>query len=428
MFLRMGWRCLVPHTSAAVAEASPGKGSSAAAKKKDVDKAAFPSPRTGSMIFVYKERLFVVGGADAMDCYSMDLTPQSSSTVSSSWTAVPMTGKIPPPRRHFAWTFAAESAFLTGGALFGCALLDDLYELKLATMQWTALPTKIPYPRRHSHAIAKVGQKLYVFGGCGTNDTALDDFLVYSPVVKGWLVIKPSLQDDDRAPSKRYKHSMTSHGSSLFLFGGICGDVVLHDLWSINLSSDTSAKQGDPTTSIVAWQRIDIGTLPRSIGSSLVVMRTTTAEDSMERLLLIFCGGWSPETAAPTERTVSAVHVTTLMGGGNHNKRAVVPPPALLACSPSSGEFNAELTSSNFTKYFSRVLEDIKPPRVAPDARAIAAPVKCTEINGPVARIDSSWAIVNGSRTTLFCFGGSMGPFSQRNDVWSCTVEQSEEE
>ena len=87
------------------------------------------------------------------------------------------------------------------------------------------------------------------------------------------------------------------------------------------------------------------------------------------------------------------------------------------------GDVSESAATSNFTKFFGHVTEDVKAPNVPSEPRSIAATLQTLEANAPVSRIDSSWVAVNGHMSTLYCFGGSLGPFSLRNDVWSCTVE-----
>ena len=78
--------------------------------------------------------------------------------------------------------------------------------------------------------------------------------------------------------------------------------------------SATGGAEGEP---MALWQRIDTGTLPRSIGASLVSIRFT--DDTAENPFLVFCGGWSTEAAAPMDVTLSVIRLSTLRPGVNRN-------------------------------------------------------------------------------------------------------------
>lgn len=109
---------------------------------------------------------------------------------------------------------------------------DNLYLLNTNTLKWT-----VPNPvgsrpsGRYGHTISTVGSTLYVFGG-QLDDFFFDDLVAYdlstlqSPNSK-WVFIKPN----SPSPPPRTNHTMVTFEDKLYLFGGTDGKLWYSDTW-----------------------------------------------------------------------------------------------------------------------------------------------------------------------------------------------------
>lgn len=86
--------------------------------------------------------------------------------------------------------------------------------------------------RRHRHAAAAAGSKIYVFGGLN-NDIISSSFHVLDTDNMQWK----ELMVTGEQPCARHSHSMVACGSQLFMFGGYNGEKALGDLYSFNIET-----------------------------------------------------------------------------------------------------------------------------------------------------------------------------------------------
>ncbi|KAI9197573.1 hypothetical protein LWI28_000896 [Acer negundo] len=84
--------------------------------------------------------------------------------------------------------------------------------------------------RRHRHAAAVVGSKIYVFGGL--TDNAISSSLhVLDTDNLQWK----ELSVGGEWPCARHSHSMVAYGSQIYMFGGYNGEKILGDLYSFDV-------------------------------------------------------------------------------------------------------------------------------------------------------------------------------------------------
>lgn len=122
---------------------------------------------------------------------------------------------------------------------------DNMYLLNTNTLKWTVPQPVGPRPSgRYGHTISTIGSTLYVFGG-QCDDHFFDDLVSYdlstlqSPNSK-WNFIKPN----SPSPPPRTNHTMITFDEKLYLFGGTDGKLWYSDTWCF-----------DPRT--LLWSQLD---------------------------------------------------------------------------------------------------------------------------------------------------------------------------
>lgn len=98
---------------------------------------------------------------------------------------------------------------------------------------------------RYRHEVARVGNKLYVFGG-GTIDTEFElmEILIFDLETNKWssqVANADSTLTTPLAPSRRKKHSAvqvnTPNGVQVFVAGGNAGQSVFDDIWRLDITT-----------------------------------------------------------------------------------------------------------------------------------------------------------------------------------------------
>jgi len=101
-------------------------------------------------------------------------------------------------------------------------------------------------PPKMDHSMVAINSNIYIFGGSRTNDTAsTDDFykIDTTTFVSTKIELQPIDGDDSNKPFARSKHSMTTIGSNIYIYGGenrhISGDGQFTDMYRINTEGKT---------------------------------------------------------------------------------------------------------------------------------------------------------------------------------------------
>lgn len=117
---------------------------------------------------------------------------------------------------------------------------DNLYLLNTNTLKWTIPQPVGPRPSgRYGHTISTIGSTLYVFGG-QYDDYFFDDLVSYDLSTlqssnSKWVSIKPT----SPSPPPRTNHTMITFEEKLYLFGGTDGKLWYSDTWCYDPRSNT---------------------------------------------------------------------------------------------------------------------------------------------------------------------------------------------
>lgn len=136
-------------------------------------------------------------------------------------------GKPPSGRGGHTATRVGNRVFVFGGCYLDYGCFNDMYTLEGTNMTWTkvAATGQVPIPRM-GHTATRVGHQILVFGG-STEDGALDDMYIFNTDTNSWL--KPAVSGN--APSAREEHSAVRANNKIFFYGGLAPDgTILGDL------------------------------------------------------------------------------------------------------------------------------------------------------------------------------------------------------
>uniref|UniRef100_A0A671R0C4 Kelch domain-containing protein 10 n=2 Tax=Sinocyclocheilus TaxID=75365 RepID=A0A671R0C4_9TELE len=157
------------------------------------------------------------------------------------WSLLNCRGKK--PNRIYGQAMAIINGFLyVFGGTTGYIYSTDLHRLDLTTREWIHLkpnnpPDDLP-EERYRHEIAHDGQRIYILGG-GTSWTSypLDKIHAYNLETNSWEEITTKPHERIGYPAPRRCHSCVQIKNDVFICGGYNGEVILDDLWKINLQT-----------------------------------------------------------------------------------------------------------------------------------------------------------------------------------------------
>uniref|UniRef100_A0A3B4BU59 Kelch domain-containing protein 10 n=1 Tax=Pygocentrus nattereri TaxID=42514 RepID=A0A3B4BU59_PYGNA len=185
------------------------------------------------------------------------------------WSLLNCRGKK--PNRIYGQAMAIINGFLyVFGGTTGYIYSTDLHRLDLTTREWIHLkpnnpPDDLP-EERYRHEIAHDGQRIYILGG-GTSWTSypLDKIHAYNLETNSWEEITTKPHERIGYPAPRRCHSCVQikngkaqfsnidlnllvmfwtyidrspfSSSDVFICGGYNGELILADLWKINLQT-----------------------------------------------------------------------------------------------------------------------------------------------------------------------------------------------
>ncbi|KAH9893954.1 hypothetical protein C8Q73DRAFT_497053 [Cubamyces lactineus] len=182
-----------------------------------------PVGRHGHTLTVVGTKICMFGGqVDGVffnDLWSFDL---HSLRKRPAWKLVePAERPLRPSKRtsHICMPYE-EKIILFGGA--DCDRhYNDTWEFDTTTKTWTELRCTgtIPSPRS-GHSATVIGRVMYVFGGQGSDGSALGDLFAFDISDRHWH----TFENIGFAPSPRAGHTLASLGTRVFVLGGRCAE------------------------------------------------------------------------------------------------------------------------------------------------------------------------------------------------------------
>ncbi|XP_042104761.1 kelch domain-containing protein 10 isoform X3 [Ovis aries] len=157
------------------------------------------------------------------------------------WALLSCRGKKPSRIYGQAMAIINGSLYVFGGTT-GYIYSTDLHKLDLNTREWTQLkPNNLSCDlpeERYRHEIAHDGQRIYILGG-GTSWTAysLNKIHAYNLETNAWEEIATKPHEKIGFPAARRCHSCVQIKNDVFICGGYNGEVILGDIWKLNLQT-----------------------------------------------------------------------------------------------------------------------------------------------------------------------------------------------
>lgn len=167
----------------------------------------------------------------------------------AAWRKLPVGGAVEPSRCNFSACAVGNRVVLFGGEGVNMQPLNDTFVLDLNSShpEWQHVKVSSPPPGRWGHTLSCVnGSNLVVFGGCGTqgslNDVFILDLDATQPTWREISGLGPPLP-------RSWHSSCTLDGSKLIVSGG-CADsgVLLSDTFLLDLSMDKPVWREIPVT------------------------------------------------------------------------------------------------------------------------------------------------------------------------------------
>lgn len=199
---------------------------------------SLPPPRESHSCAVVGEKIVMFGGNSVSsdylnDVYVLDLPNRN-------WRRIESQGDVPCARDSHVSCTIGDQIVVFGGDC-GERYLDDVFVLDFETGVWRELPIsgRGGPGRRAGHAATAVGDKVVVFGGCtqGPGDqgemTFFNDTWVLDIFTAKWQL----LPVDGELPHSRFAHTTEcTNDGKLFVYGG-CGidDAALEDVYVLEL-------------------------------------------------------------------------------------------------------------------------------------------------------------------------------------------------
>jgi len=212
-----------------------------------------PTARRYACGGMYNGRLYVFGGINIQkeslnDFHSFDVEKKL-------WQVVAQNGEVPSVRHGASAVVYKDRLYVFGGASAKNKALDDMYSFEFATGQWSRITSPGGPSKRYFAATVVASDRLFVHGGEVNIKTQVADFYEFTFTDSKWRKIEVggALTVKERAGHILFGNS---DYSKLYLYGGYTGDggyEALNDLYFTDIDK------------FAAWEKLDaVGQVPRT--------------------------------------------------------------------------------------------------------------------------------------------------------------------
>ncbi|XP_034265947.1 uncharacterized protein LOC117661356 isoform X1 [Pantherophis guttatus] len=182
-----------------------------------------PTPRHGHALVMAGNIAFIFGGcsfyntSDDQPTYFNDFYMLTITLTDLTWERIPQDGHIPCPRQGHSLSVVKGKIYLFGGCSSQNAeyCLPGVYVFDLDSLAWQKITTSGLPPQTLEHSSAVVGENIFVYGG--TEDgKAVNDLYTFNTVSHCWTPVKTFGAD----PRARSGHAFAAIGEIIYMFGG----------------------------------------------------------------------------------------------------------------------------------------------------------------------------------------------------------------
>lgn len=212
-----------------------------------IELSSFGIPRYGADIFIYNNKLYIVGGMTNSGVTStveyMDL-----STLYRDYAEY-----MPNPRAFFAGTFYNDKFYIFGGIDNGGVPRKDIYIYDPSTNTWTTSGASLPVGIAYLKSVA-LNDKIYVIGGMNENGDIVGTVYEYDPatdtlVEKSGTMITP-----------RENFAVAVLNGKIYVFGGDNGTSLISSVEQYNPSNDSWISSGEMPEQLTGIDAVTVST------------------------------------------------------------------------------------------------------------------------------------------------------------------------
>lgn len=198
-----------------------------------------PNARAAHSAFIYDNKMWIFAGYDGKnklnDMWNLSLEPNQQ-----KWVKVPQNGDQPPGCFNSACDIVDDHLYGFSGQA-GANITNHLVSFNLRTFTWSrVMPDLINNNyraprRRYGHTMVCHEKKLFVFGG-QTNDLLPNDLYCFDTVASRWEIVKPNKLSQN-IPSCRSYHCATMIDNLMVVSGGTKSDKKNGNLYCFSFAS-----------------------------------------------------------------------------------------------------------------------------------------------------------------------------------------------
>ena len=193
----------------------------------------WPSERYGHTMVAMNNKIYIFGGYDGS--YKNNFYQIEINTLTSTRLDIGVQN-LPFRRRRHTMVAMNNKIYIFGG--FGSSgLLNDFYQLEINTNTLTSTPLDInvhDWPsKRTAHTMVAMNNKIYIFGGIGSDGSDLNDF--YQIEINTNTLTSTRLDKNVKGwPPGSSGHTMVAMNNKIYIVGGIrSGGSHLNDFYEL---------------------------------------------------------------------------------------------------------------------------------------------------------------------------------------------------